>query len=124
MTVNISGTFTKENRESNGLESIHDELVEAGLDRHIVVGLVETKFVKRDVAAGGIDTPTVRFVSIEPLTGPAAAAARELLDAARQERTGQRVDPTLLDELATAELQPIGEAADELPGGRPEFTGE
>jgi hypothetical protein len=99
VSVNISGTFKKDERDSNGLESIHDELVKRPLDRRIVVGMIETKFVKVDVQDGGVEVPTVRFVAIEPLTGPAATTARELLDAARSERTGQPVQPTLLDDI-------------------------
>lgn len=87
MTVNIAGTFKKDQRENNGLESIIDALVTHPLDRHVVVALVETKRVTRDVA-DGTDTPTVRFVMIEPLNGEAAATARELLNKAQTARIG------------------------------------
>jgi len=99
MVVNISGTFRKDERESNGLEAIRLDLVEHGLARRVVVGLVETKFVKTDVQDGGTRVPTVKFVAIEPLTGASADKAREMLDEARRERTGQMTQPSLMDEV-------------------------
>lgn len=106
-TVNISGTFSKDTREYNGLSRVHDQLVKDGLTRRVVVGVIETKFTKRDIAAGGVETPTVRFIAIEALDGQAAEAARDLLDAQYRERTGRQgsaVDADLISEAAEAGL--------------------
>lgn len=92
--VNISGTFRKDERPYNGLEKIADALTNKGKlhESYVVVGIVTPKFVKTN-AEDGTDTPTVRFDRIEPLEGEAADAARALLDAAYQERTGR--DPQM-----------------------------
>lgn len=66
MTVLISGTFKQDDRDLNGLTQISKELIEEPLTRHVVIGVVETKRVVRDIADGGTETPTVRFVQIEP----------------------------------------------------------
>lgn len=97
MSVNISGTFKSDDRDLNGLERITKELIEEPLTRHVVVGIVETKRVVRDIADGGTETPTVRFVQIEPLDGPAAERARTMLAEACEARTGQQPDETLFD---------------------------
>jgi len=112
MTVKISGTFSKENRESNGLDAIRDELIGRPLERVVVAAIVETRSFATDVTGGGITIPTVRFIAIEPVTGADAATLRDILDRARAARTGQRVDPTLMDALAE----------DDLAGGRPAFS--
>ena len=101
MTVKIAGTFSRETRDDNGLEEVKEQLINQPLERVLVAGLVETKTVTTDVANGSVEIPTIRFVALEAVLDPSdVATVREALDRARARRTGQRVDPTLLDALA------------------------
>lgn len=101
MTVKIAGTFSKDQRENNGLEGVKDSLINHPLERVLVAGLVETKTVTTDVANGSVEIPTIRFVALEAVLDPSdIALVREALDRAKAKRTGQRVDPTLMDALA------------------------
>lgn len=92
MSVNISATFSKDQKPLNGLAT--DRMVallsdEAKLhDSYIVVARVRPHVIKT-AAEDGTRTPTVRFDHIEPLEGDQAAAAVELLNAAYTERTGR-----------------------------------
>ncbi|MEV7264678.1 hypothetical protein AB0N38_14110 [Micromonospora aurantiaca] len=97
MTVNMSATFKKDERINNGLERIARALVKDPLTRHVVVGVIECTRITRDIADGGVETPTVRFALIEVLDGDDAEQARQLLDAAHNARTGKSPAPTLFD---------------------------
>lgn len=96
--VNISGTFKKDSRPDNGLESIAEDLIANELKRHVVVGVVELHMVKK--APGEEPIPTVRFVGIEPLEGDAADQGRQMLNQARTAR-GRAVVPEGLFDMPT-----------------------
>lgn len=89
MTVNIAGTFKKDERELNGLEAIAEDLIGNPLERRVVAALVETKRVVEDFADGGSKRVVTSIVHIEPLTGDAATDARKYLDEAYRARTGR-----------------------------------
>lgn len=89
MSVNIQATFKSDDRALNGLEAIEKDLVESPLDRHVIVGVVETVRITKDVADGMTETPTVRLVHIEPmLSNVDEKAARKLLEKALKARNG------------------------------------
>jgi hypothetical protein len=91
--VNIKGTFTRDERTDNGLESISENLVKDELARHVVVGVVELhKVTKRP---GEPPVPTIRFVAVEPLDGDAQEQGRQMLDQARKLRGLGHVADTL-----------------------------
>lgn len=94
--VTISGSFSKDSRPNNGLETISDELLSNQLGRHYVVGLVQ--FAGGSIPGPGEATvPRVKFVAIEPLAGDAADQARQILDQARKGRELGSVEETLFD---------------------------
>ena len=89
MSVNIQATFKKDDRHLNGLEAIQQNLIDAPLDRHVIVAVVECVRVTKDVTDGGTETPTVRLVHIEPMMSNVdEKAARKLLDKAQKARGG------------------------------------
>jgi hypothetical protein len=96
MAVNVSATFRKDEREFNGLEAIRQELIDQPLVRHLVVAEVETIRLTTDVRDGGVITPTIKLVTVEPLEGDAAREAKKLLDEAYHLRTGQTAPPPTL----------------------------
>lgn len=99
MAVNVSATFKKDEREYNGLEGIREELIVEPLERRTIVATIEVTAITTNVRDGGTQTPTVRLVSVEPLSGDDALTARKLLEAAYHERTGQSAPPpSLFDE--------------------------
>lgn len=103
--VNISGTFKKDSRPSNGLEAIADALVKDELARHVVVGIVELHKVTKE--PGEAARPTVRFVAIEPIEGDAEDLVRDLLNKARTARGLNVVPEGLFDMPADVrEAQP------------------
>jgi len=104
--VKIQGTFKKDEREYNGLESIGDELINSPLVRHVVVAVIETVTYEVNVRDGGTKTPKVRLVSVEPLQGDAAVHATKLRDEAYHERTGQIAPPPTLFDGDQAEPPP------------------
>lgn len=93
--VNISGTFKKDNRPDNGLESISLRLVKDELKRHVVVGIVELHKVVKE--PGEAPIPTVHFVAIEPLDDDQADTARLLLNIARTNRGMGDIAVSLFD---------------------------
>jgi hypothetical protein len=100
--VTIRGTFLKDSRPNNGLETIADDLIADKTRTHYVVGIV--KWAGGNVAEDGGLTPAVRVLAIEPLTGEEAGRAAALLDGARKARGLGRMedltpepDPTLFD---------------------------
>lgn len=98
MAVNMSSSFKKDDREYNGLEAIAETLTGDPLTRHVVVGIIETIRITRNVADGGTETPTVRFVHIEALSGGDEDQARAMLARSFKERTGRTDEaPTLFD---------------------------
>lgn len=99
MAVNVQATFKKDEREYNGLEGAREDFIETPLERRTIVATVEVTRITRDISDGGTETPTVRMVNVEVLSGMDALTARKLLDAAYHERTGQTAPPpSLFDE--------------------------
>lgn len=103
--VNISGTFKKDSRPSNGLESIADALIKDELARHVVVGIVELHHVDKD--PGEAPRPTVRFVAIEPVTDDAEEQVRQILNQARNAR-GLNIVPESLFDMPADVTEPEG----------------
>lgn len=98
MAVLISGTFRKDDREFNGLERVTETLIKHPYVRHVVVGVIETTQIVRDIQAGGVETPRVRFVHIEALDEATGAdQAKRILEAAYTARTGAQPDTSLFD---------------------------
>lgn len=126
MTVSVSATFKKDEREYNGMEGIRDDLIAKPLERHVIVAVIETIRLSTDVRDGGTITPTVRLCNVEPVFGDDAVTARKLLDAAYHERTGQTappatlfddVDPEDMDDWGDDDTPPLGE--DDAPDDAP-----
>lgn len=82
--VTIRGTFEKDSRPSNGLETIADELVADKSKVYYVVGAV--KWAGGSVSEEGDLLPATKFLAIEPLAGDSADAAKKILDDARKAR--------------------------------------
>ena len=82
--VTIRGTFNKDSRPSNGLEEIADQLIRDTAGQHVVVGVV--KWAGGNMNEAGQLVPAVKFLGIEPITGPDAVLVQEILDRARQGR--------------------------------------
>lgn len=82
--VTIRGTFKKDSRPNNGLESIAGQLQQNKIKQHFVVGVV--KYAGASVSEDGITTPAAKFLAIEPLDGDDAKAVEEILDRARKVR--------------------------------------
>lgn len=99
MTVKISASFAKKDRELNGLDHIGDELLDKPYERRYAVITYEPKFAKKDFTEGGSEDVTIRVAHIEALVDEAAInQARALMDAAFEARTGRPApDPTLFD---------------------------
>jgi hypothetical protein len=110
MAVNVSATFKKDERDQNGLEAIRASLIADPLERHIIVATIEVTQILTDVRDGGVQTPSVRLVNVEPLTGDDALTARKLLEGAYHERTGQTAPPpTLFDDgQGEPDTNPVG----------------
>jgi len=84
--VNISAKFTKDTDLYNGLDA-SELLADPSAIRTAVV-TYRVKFGKTDYENGGAETPTVRIVEFEPLTGEAAVDAKTLQREAFKARTG------------------------------------
>jgi hypothetical protein len=101
--VTIRGTFKKDSRPHNGLESIAGELTVDKIRQHHIVGIV--KWAGANVSEDGTLTPAVKFLAIEPVSGEDAVLLGQILDRARsrrglpraEEEFAKRVDPTLFD---------------------------
>jgi hypothetical protein len=94
MKVNISGTISKDKRADSGLDAIGDAIYADRLRRYAVTGIVEFHAF-HDV--DGVESVTVRFAAIEPLSGEDDNAARLLLDKARRARGVGSTELTLFD---------------------------
>ncbi|BCJ45347.1 hypothetical protein GCM10010168_86160 [Actinoplanes ianthinogenes] len=82
--VKLKGTFSKNERDSNGLEDIAPDLVKNEFGRYVVVGIVEQHKVTKE--PGEAPIPTARFVAIEVARDADEAMARGILDRARKSR--------------------------------------
>lgn len=104
MAVSVQATFSKEERELNGLEGIRQAIIDDPLRRWFVIVEVECTEISIDVKDGMTKTPKVRWVSAEPVFADAEMAARKLRDEAYHERTGQTAPPpTLFDDGVSKE---------------------
>lgn len=110
--VTISGTFGKDERPQNGLETISDNLLADQFARHVVVGVVQ--FAGANLPGPGENLiPRVKFVAIEPLGDDAADQARQILDQARKLRGLDQIEATLFDHLADGDDDQVPEASGE-----------
>ncbi|MCW2768512.1 MAG: hypothetical protein JWO11_4471 [Nocardioides sp.] len=91
--VKLKGTFSKTERDSNGLEGISHDLVKNEFSRYLVVGMVEQHKVTKE--PGEAPIPTARFVAIEVARGDDEEVARALLDRARKGRGLGNIADTL-----------------------------
>lgn len=82
--VKLKGTWSKNERDSNGLEAISGDLVKNEFTRYLVVGMVEQHKVTKE--PGEAPIPTARFVAIEVARDADEALARDMLDRARKAR--------------------------------------
>ena len=95
MSVNISGTFKQDQREYNGLEAIEDTLIKDPLTHRYAVIRFTTLRITEEVADGGVRTPTVRLLHIEPVDGDNEELVKDLLAGRFQARTGSAPQETL-----------------------------
>lgn len=116
--VTIRGTFKKDSRPSNGLESIAGELIADKQGQHYVVGVV--KWAGGNLNEDGELVPAAKFLAIEPLTGAAVDAARQLLDDARKARGLGRAE----EEFAKPADPTLFDFEDEADDGEPTQVGE
>jgi hypothetical protein len=91
--VKLKGTFSKTERDSNGLEDISHDLVKNEFTRYLVVGMVEQHKVTKE--PGEAPIPTARFVAIEVARGDDEETARAILDRARKGRGLGNIADTL-----------------------------
>jgi hypothetical protein len=113
MGVNIKGTFKKDDKPNNGLESIIKELTAKPHERRLIVGIVRPARTVIDHADGSV-TPTVQFDHIEvPLEGKDGKSVWEVLAAAYEARTGNPLPPQSLFDNPSAETL---EGEQPLPG--------
>lgn len=104
MAVKVKGTFKKDDRIFNGLESIAADLIGKPHDRRLVVAVIETARIVDDIEDGGSRDVTIRLVHIEPINDTVGqGSARTLLETAYKARTGDTNalpgDPLPFDEL-------------------------
>lgn len=92
--VTIRGTFSKDERPSNGLEEIADDLLKNQFGTHYVVGIVQFAGSNRP-GPGEHEVPAVKFLGIEPLVGDAAEQAQQILDQARKARGLGRMEDAI-----------------------------
>ena len=91
--VAIKGNFARDDQEFNGLEEFADELIANPLSRKVVVGVIETARIVRDITAGGVETATVRFVQLEVLSGADGEQVEAMMDTSYRTRTGRAEAP-------------------------------
>lgn len=104
--VTISGTFSKDERPSNGLEEIAEEIVGNQLGRYVVIGIVQ--FAGASMAGPGEPlVPRVKFLALEPLFEDAADQGRQMLDQARKLRNLGPLAETLFDAAADPADRPV-----------------
>lgn len=124
MAVNISATFTKDEKPRNGLVQIEDKLVNDDLlhAQYVVVATIRPKRVATD-AEDGTKTPTIRFDHIEVLVDDAdVAAVRALLARRLKDRTGlDDTPPATLFDVAGGDGD---EGQDGEQDGAPEPSGD
>lgn len=114
MTVNIAGTFKKDQRDDNGLEAIAATLEAHPHQRHYVVGLVETVRTTVDHADGGSHKTVVRFVALEPAIDTDSIKLLEgLLENARKARDVHPMQGSMFDDNPLVDAPQAGQGDDE-----------
>ncbi|HZN77978.1 MAG TPA: hypothetical protein VFC00_40725 [Micromonosporaceae bacterium] len=99
MSVSISGTFKQDQREYNGLEAIEEDLIKDPLTHRYGVIRYTTLRITEEVADGGVRTPTVRLLHIEPVDGDNEELVKGILLGVFQARTWSTPqDPLPLDD--------------------------
>jgi hypothetical protein len=119
--VTISGTFGKNERPSNGLEEIADQLIKDQLGRHFVVGVVQ--FAGASVPGPNEPlVPRVKFLAIEPLESGSLAAkdAERILDGARKHRGLGQLEDTVASDPVAFEFDEDGKVSATWKDGEPE----
>ncbi|MFI6819755.1 hypothetical protein ACIBJE_02235 [Micromonospora sp. NPDC050187] len=98
MTVKISAQLTRERKEFNGLDRMHDELVDQPRGVRYAVVAYEVLRVAEEIPEG-VNIPTIRLSHIEPVDGSDADRVREILADRYHDRTGKSLegDPKLFD---------------------------
>lgn len=123
MTVHISGTFKRDNRELNGLEEIQQALTDQPLTRRYAVICLQTVRIVQDMADESTRTPTVRIMQIEPVTGETEETVQKIMFEAYEARTGKpaegAMEPTLFDRKA-GDGGDDGVSLDDVISGEPE----
>lgn len=84
MGIQLSGQVPAE--DYNGLESLHDALMEDVVED--VVAVVIFRRAKRVLPDDKDPYPIIRIARVEPVNGDGVATARGLMDAAYKARTG------------------------------------
>lgn len=121
--VNLSGTWTKDERPNNGLEEIAQDLIAHQLRRHVVIGIVTFAGSTRP-GPGEPESPRVKFLAIEPLFDDAAEQGRQMLDQARKLRNLGLLAESLFDVPAegpapAADVPRPGDGQPTIPGSDP-----
>ena len=122
MTVKISAHLTRERKEFNGLDRMHDELVDQPRGTRYAVVAYEVKRVSDEIDEG-VEIPTIRLSHIEPVDGAQADRVRDILAERYKDRTGKSLDgdPTLFDAVAGDGPREVPEAsAEEIMAERAE----
>lgn len=123
--VTIAGTFGKNERPSNGLETIAAQLVKDQLGRHYVVGVVQ--FCGANVAGPNEPlVPRVKFLGIEVVTDVDADTVKELIDEGRKARGLGIVDdlPAATGELNGQGAFDFGDPDEDDEPGETRLTGD
>lgn len=118
MIVNISGTFSKDQRPNNGLDAIAEQINGNRLQRIAVVGIIA--FHGHHDVVGRPEYISVHFEALEPTAGDADEQTRQILDQIRKGRGLGQVELTLFDEPPAAREATVSAAvADRDPTAGP-----
>lgn len=98
----LSSSLPKE-YEDDGLSSINRQLAEYPHETRMIVAMVDCKSVTKDMDSG-FEIATARILQIEPFAGIEADQLREMLEAARERRTGMRPLPMEQVDRETGEI--------------------
>lgn len=103
--VNISGTFSKDQRPFNGLEAIVDDLLDETKQRDSYIVIAEIRpHAYKFRADDGVKTPTVRVDHIEVVAEAAdIKTMRELLERIYAARTGDSKPASMFDDYGDGE---------------------
>jgi len=99
LTVKIKGTWKKDDKEYNGVDTDVERkaMLEKPLDRRYAVisyDVAKTETLHQD---GGVQVHQIALVQIEPVDGDDLTVVREILDNRFRTRTGRGGQPSLFD---------------------------